>query len=202
MHTQANTCMTHLHTDTPLHFQPKKDGLSSTDCESLAAAITSTQCAENFPAKSAFPVTHTMGRASRKCPLIPLSPTTTTRRGGGRKRRPRVCPGRLPIRSSVFGLRSRYKKSHPIPSKSALQSGNGSLGSPFVPWAVPEVYHISLTNCKIHIDSFSSFYIFKSAACKRFASRRRRFNYKITLSDPAVEKVTGLLVLTKTFPPT
>lgn len=73
MHTQVNTCMTHLHTDTPLHFQPKKDGLSSTDCESLAAAITSTQCAENVPAKSAFPVTHTMGRASRKRPLILLS---------------------------------------------------------------------------------------------------------------------------------
>lgn len=80
-----------------------------------------------------------------------------------------------------FGLRSRFKKSHPIPSKSSLQSGNGSLGPPFVPWVVPAVYHINLTNCKIHTDSFSSFYIFKSAARKRFASSQRWFNYKITL---------------------
>lgn len=25
VHTQAHTRMTHLHTDTPLHFQPKKE---------------------------------------------------------------------------------------------------------------------------------------------------------------------------------
>ena len=98
-----------------------------------------------------------MGRASKKNLLSTCSPpTTATRRGGGRRRRPRGCPRRLPIHSSVFGLRSCCKKSHPIPSKSALQSGNGSLGSPFVPWAVPAVYHISLTNCKIHILTHSA----------------------------------------------
>lgn len=103
-----------------------------TNCESLAAAITTTPWAENVPVKSAFPVTHN--------PLSQQPPPEEEEED------PEMCPGKTSRPQLSFGLRSRSKKSHLIPSKSSFQSSNGSLGSPFVPWTVLAVYHIHLTN--------------------------------------------------------
>lgn len=157
--------LTHLHTDTPLHISR-----SMSDCESLAAA--SAQWAQNVPAKSALPVTHTIGRASERCSFNLLA--------NGNRQKKTLIVSRKTVHGEGFGPLSRYKKSPLIyhqndPCNQVMEV----LVHPLRCGRVLAGYHINLTNCTIHIDYRSFFYSLKKKCCShRVTTLWRSFNLK------------------------